>query len=77
MVLTSEVRFMFDNPKPSMVNVSFCTDNVAQENNETVNLELEPLPTTNIPTGEAVFFLSTTDMIIIDTDREYEHHYKY
>ena len=68
MVLTSEVRFIHGNSQPSAVNVSFLIDGVAQERNETVTLVLVPLPTTTLPTGEAVFFLNTTDMIIIDTD---------
>ena len=68
MVLTSEVRFNFDDDQPSTVNVSFLMDGVAQEYNETVTLVLVPLTSTNLPTGEAVFFLNTTDMIIIDTD---------
>ena len=53
------------------MNVSFITDDIAQEYNETVTLVLVPLSTTNLPKGEAVFFLNTTDMIIIDTDGEY------
>ena len=68
MVLTSEVRFIVGDPQPNTVNISFLIDGVAQEDNETVTLVLVPLPTTNLPTGEAVFFLNTTDMIIIDTD---------
>ena len=68
MVLTSEVRFIVGDPQPNTVNISFRIDGVAQEDNETVTLVLVPLPTTNLPTGEAVFFLNTTDMIIIDTD---------
>ena len=68
MVLTSEIRFIRGNPQPSAVNVSFIIDGVAQERNETVTLVLVPLSTTNLPTGEAIFFLNTTDMIIIDTD---------
>ena len=71
MVLTSEVRFIHGNPQPSTVNVSFLIDGVAQERNETVTLVLVPLSLTNLPTGEAVFFLNTTDMIIIDTDGMY------
>ena len=64
-ILTSEVRF---NPQPSTVNISFLIDGIAQEDNETFTLVLVPLPTTILPTGEAVFFLDTIDMIIIDTD---------
>ena len=71
MIVTNEVRLLYDNPQPSMVNVTFTTDDIAQEYNETVTLVLVPLPTTNLPKGEAVFFLNTTDMIIIDTDGEY------
>jgi hypothetical protein len=54
-----------------MVNVSFLVDDIAQEYNETVTLVLVPLPTTNLPKGEGVFFLNTTDMTIIDADGEY------
>ena len=56
-----------------MVNVSFLADGIAQEYNETVTLVLVPLSTTQIPTEEAVFFLNTTDMIIIDSDGEYNY----
>ena len=73
MIVTSEVRFLFDNSEPSMVpvNVSFLVDGIAQEYNESFTLVLVPLPTINLPEGEGVFFLNTTDMIIIDTDGEY------
>ena len=71
MIVTNEVQLLYDNAQPSTVNVSFITDDIAQEYNETVTLVLVPLPTTILPTGEAVFFLNTTDMIIIDTDGEY------
>lgn len=70
-VLNSEVRI--NGFQPSIVNVSFLVDGVAQEYNETVTLVLVPLPTTPLPTGEAVFFLNTTDMIIIDADRKYSY----
>ena len=71
-VLNSEVRF--NGLQPSIVNVSFLIDGVAQEYNETVTLVLVPLHTAPLPTGEAVFFLNTTDMIIIDADRKYSYH---
>ena len=71
MIVTSEVRLSYYDTQPSTVNVSFLTDDSAQEYNETVTLVLVPLPTTNLPKGEAVFFLNTTDMTIVDTDGEY------
>ena len=69
MVLTTEVRI---NPQlqPQEVEVIFQTDGIAQEGNVTVTLELEPLLTTTLPMGEAVFFQKYIDMIIIDTDSE-------
>ena len=69
MVLTTEVRI---NPQlqPQEVEVIFQTDGIAQEGNVTVILELEPLLTTTLPMGEAVFFQKYIDMIIIDTDSE-------
>ena len=73
MIVTNEVRLLYDNPQPSTVNVTFTTDDISQEYNETVTLVLVPLPTTNLPKGEAVFFLNTTDMIIIDSDGEYNY----
>ena len=73
-VVTSEVRFLFESPQASEVNISFHTDGIALENDETVSLELVPLRTTNVPIGEGVFFLNMIDMIIIDTDREYEYY---
>ena len=70
MVLTSEVRIS-PLQQPQVVEVIFRTDGIAQEDNDTVILELEPLLTTNLPVGEAVFFLSTIDVIVIDTDSMY------
>ena len=67
-VLTSEVRF--DGSQPQDVKIIFRSDGIAQEYNDTVTLELVPLSKTMLPVGEAVFFLNTTDMIIIDTDGE-------
>ena len=72
MVLTSEVRF--DSSQSQEVQVSFLMDGIAQEYNDPITLELEPLPTMNVPSGEAVFFLNTIDMVIIDTDGELEYH---
>ena len=68
-VLTSEVRF--DGSQPQDVKIIFRSDGIAQEYNDIVTLELVPLSRTMLPVGEAVFFLNTTDMIIIDTDGEY------
>ena len=68
-VLTSEVRF--DSSQPQEVEVIFRTDGIAQEDNDTVTLELVPLSTTSVPSGENIFFLDTIDIIIIDTDGEY------
>ena len=68
-VLTSEVRF--DSSQPQEVKVIFRTDGIAQEDNDTVTLELVPLSTTSVPSGENIFFLDTIDIIIIDTDGEY------
>ena len=72
MVLTSEVRF--DSSQLQEVQVSFLRlmDGIAQEFNDTITLELVPLSMTNlVPSGEAVFFLNTIDMTIIDTDGEF------
>ena len=71
MVLTSEVRF--DSSQTQEVQVRFLMDGIAQEFNESITLELEPLPTMNVPIGEAVFFLNTIDMTIIDGDSEFEY----
>ena len=68
-VLISEVRF--DSSQPQEVEVIFRTDGIAQEDNDTVTLELVPLSTTSVPSGENIFFLDTIDIIIIDTDGEY------
>lgn len=65
MVLSSEVRV---SSQPQEIWVIYHTDGIAQEENETVFLELEPLPTTALPMGEAIFFQNTIEMIIIDTD---------
>ena len=40
-------------------------------------MELVPLSTTNLPLGEAIFFMKTINMTIIDTDGEFEYrHYR-
>ena len=43
-------------------------DAIAQEENETLTLELEPLPSITLPTGSGVFFKSTISLTIIDSD---------
>ena len=43
-------------------------DAIAQEENETLTLKLEPLPSITLPTGSGVFFKSTIDLTIVDSD---------
>ena len=70
-VTTSQVSAMFRTPDQlDSVAFTFRLDGVVQEPNETFFLELVPTATTNLPTGDAVFFRNTLNMIIIDNEGE-------
>lgn len=43
-------------------------DYIAQEGNETFNLELHPSPQVTLPTGKNVFIKSTIRVTIVDSD---------
>ena len=51
---------------PDTLSVMFYVDDVAQEPNETLTLTLDPR--SPIPTGNGVFFQSTSELTIIDSD---------
>ena len=55
---------------PASVAITFHTDGVAQEADESFALKLVPTPSTlrTIPTGEAVFFRSIMEVTIVDVD---------
>ena len=54
---------------PEDIRVSFHTDAIAQEGNETLTLELVTTPGTNAPpSGNGVFFRNRITMTIVDND---------
>ena len=55
----------------SDVEVTFLSDNVALEPDETFELELVPSAATILPDGEGVFFVNQIQMTIIDNDRKF------
>ena len=68
-VSTNRVRALFRRPDPpDEVLFIFRMDAIAQEESETLTLELKPL--SSIPTGRNVFFKSTINLTIIDSDGE-------
>ena len=63
------MRALFRRPTPpDNVVFTFRKDAIAQEPSETLTLELVPIATTTLPTGNGVFFLKTLTMNIIDSD---------
>ena len=52
------------------VNITFLTDGISQEGNESLTLLLNPTPSGlyAIPTGEAVFFKNAINPTIMDAD---------
>ena len=62
------MRTLFQSPTPSDVTFIFRSDSIAQEENETLTLELHPLPSITLPTGRNVFFKNTSKLTIIDSD---------
>ena len=66
-ISTTHTKALFSRPCPSGdVLFVFRMDNIAQEENETLTLQLRPL--TTLPTGKNVFFKSTIRLTIIDMD---------
>ena len=53
-----------------VVNITFLSDGIAREGNESLTLYLNPTPSTlhAIPTGEAVFFKNAVNLTIMDAD---------
>ena len=63
------MRALFRRPTPpDDVLFIFRMDAIAQEENETLTLKLEPLSSVTLPTGSGVFFKSTISLTIIDGD---------
>ena len=68
-VNTNQVRALFRRPdQPDSVVFNFNSDDIAQEPNETLILELVPTESTTLPTGNAIFFQNSINMIITDSD---------
>ena len=57
---------------PQNLFVTFFEDGVAQEPNETFTINLEPTFSSleSVPSGEAVFFVRSVKMTIVDSDRK-------
>ena len=55
------------------VQLTFLTDEVAQEANESLTLQLVPTPSTlqTMPIGEAVFFKNEISLTIMDVNRKF------
>ena len=68
MIGTGEVRISYENDDPEVVAVHFHVDGVAQEGNESFTMKLVPSHSLVLPSGESVFFCSTIDVTIIDSD---------
>ena len=55
----------------------FCIDEIAQEENETLTLELDTTSGRNaLPSGDGVFFRNMTDLTIVDSDSKISHLYQ-
>ena len=58
---------------PQGLFVTFLEDGIAQESNETFTINLEPTFSSleSLPSGEAVFFMRSVQMTIVDIDRKH------
>ena len=58
---------------PQELIVAFFEDGIAQELNETFTINLEPIfsDLEKLPSGEAVFFMRSIKMTIVDSHRTY------
>ena len=66
-VSTTQVRALFNRPTPpDYVLFIFRMDAIAQEENETLTLQLNPVAT--VLTGRNVFFKHSINLTIIDSD---------
>ena len=67
---TGQVRAFYRSPDPpDILTLNFRQDHIAQEPNETLSLSLSQKPgTTPLPTGDGVFFRSSINITIIDSD---------
>ena len=69
-VNTTQVRFLYRRPHPpENITFTFHTDAIAQEENETLVIELATAPETNAPpSGQGIFFKNNITMTIVDSD---------
>ena len=69
-VSTNQVRFLYRRPDPPEdITFIFRTDAIAQEENETLILELVTIPGTSAPlSGDGIFFRNTINLTIVDSD---------
>lgn len=70
---TNEVEISFGNSTPVNIEVTFFLDDVALESIEIVNFELIPFRGISLPSGEGIFFRSTVEVLIIDSDGEFNN----
>ena len=72
---TTRLQVQPDSNQTEFVVFTFVADEVTEDVNESLTLQLVPIPATltaqTIPTGEGVFFKQEIDLIIIDADREF------
>ena len=66
-VNTNQVRAL-SNGRIDEVMFIFRMDAIAQEENETLTLELHPSPLITLPVGGNVFFRNTSRLTIVDSD---------
>ena len=64
------MRLKFNSGRPERVNITFLTDGIPNEGNESLTLYLVPTPSSVhiMPNGEAVFFRNTLNLTIMDSD---------
>ncbi|MCG8625646.1 MAG: hypothetical protein MJE68_27055 [Proteobacteria bacterium] len=72
-MVENDTLIMEGSDGPQELVVTFFEDRVAQELNETFTIKLEPTfaDLDNLPNGEAVFFIRSIELTIVDSDRTY------
>ena len=70
-LIENDTLIMEGSGGPQELVVTFSEDGIAQELNETFTINLEPLfsDLEKLPSGEAVFFMRSIKMTIVDSDR--------
>ena len=71
MILTGQVRVLFESPDLHDVEIILRVDGISQEGTKQVTIRLEPSSEVNIPEGESVFFIDEIDVEILDSDSKF------